>query len=105
MRPEITRILVGAWIASLAAVAPSAEITDTEQYVGMASTPASLSAPAPAALDPGEQEVPASSMPANVLEAAPRDARGKSIGLCAYDPRDRQVAAACRRRLEIAQTP
>lgn len=98
-------MLAAVSVACLAAMAVSARVVDAEQQADVAGTPAGRGVPAAHTLDSGETEAPAFSVPANVLEVAPRDARGKPVGMCAYDPRDRQVAAACRRRLEIAQTP
>jgi len=102
MCPKITRILAAGSVACLAAMAASAQVIDAGQYADIA--PAGRGVPTAYVLDSGKADAPAFSMPANLLEDAPREARGK-VGMCAYDPRDRQVAAACRRRLEIAQTP
>ena len=104
MCPKITRILAAGSVACLAAMAASAQVIDAEQPADMAVAPGGRGVPTAHAPDSGAADAPAFSMPANLLEDAPREARGK-LGMCAYDPRDRQVAAACRRRLEIAQTP
>lgn len=103
MCPKIMRILFAACVASLAAMTTSAQVTGAEQRANLAATPASRSAPN-AGQDSGEADAPAFYMPANVLEDTPRDARSKPVGTCAYDPLDRQGSAACRRKLEIAQT-
>jgi hypothetical protein len=100
MRPEILRILLAAGVASLAAMA-SAQVTDTEQRANLAASTAGRSEAA--APDTTEPDAPAFPAPANVLEETPRDSR-KPIGTCPYDVQDRQISAACRRRLEIAQT-
>jgi len=104
MCPKVTRLLAAGAVACLAAMAASAQVIDAEQHADTAVAPAGRGVPAAHVLDSGKADAPAFSTPANLLEDAPREARGK-VGMCAYDPRDRQVAAACRRRLEIAQTP
>ena len=101
MGSKVTRLLAAGSVACLAAMAASAQVVDAEQH---ADTVGPAGRGAAHVLDSGKADAPAFSTPANLLEDAPREARGK-VGMCAYDPRDRQVAAACRRRLEIAQTP
>jgi hypothetical protein len=102
MPPAILRIVLAAGVASLAAMA-SAQVTDTEQRASLAATAAGWSVPEAAAPVTAEPDAPAFPIPANVLEETPRDGR-KPVGTCSYDVQDRQISAACRRRLEIAQT-
>jgi hypothetical protein len=103
MGSKVTRLLAAGAVACLAAMAASAQVIDAGQYADTVA-PAGRGVPAAHVLDSSKADAPAFSTPANLLEDAPREARVK-LGMCAYDPRDRQVAAACRRRLEIAQTP
>lgn len=101
MSAKIVRLVLAASVACLAAGAASAQVTDAEQRANRTATPASQSMP-PLRVPGSEADAPELSAPANVFEEAPRDARGKPIGSCAYDPLERQVPAACRRGLEIA---
>jgi len=104
MCPKVTRLLAAGVVACLVAMAASAQVVDAKQHADTAVAPAGRGVPSAHVFDSGDADAPTFSAPANLLEDAPREARGK-VGMCAYDPRDRQVAAACRRRLEIAQTP
>ena len=98
------RILLVVWGASLAAAAASADVADADRGASAVPAQGSYSMPKAGVPDSMEADAPTLPMPANVLEETPADARGKPVGTCAYDPPGRQVTAACRRRLEIAQT-